>query len=84
MYISTFSTKVSAILKNGRHFEISIASVHFLSKNPMKNAHTKFQVFINKLTGTSRTFSTKLAAILKKSTILKFQLARFIFLYSDS
>ena len=79
-----FSTKLAAILKNSGHLGISITSDFILIRPPVENVHTKFQVFINKLTGRSRTFSTKLAAILKKSAILKFQLARFIFLYSDS
>ena len=54
MYISTFSTEVSAILKNGRHFEISSGSVQIPSKNPMKDVHTKFHACITKCTISSK------------------------------
>ena len=49
-YIMLCSTKVSAILKNGRHFEITTGLHFFSTKWPMEIAHANFHACITKCT----------------------------------
>ena len=44
----SFCTKVSAMLKNGRHIEISIAADNFLVKGPTETARANCHACITK------------------------------------